>query len=144
MAWLWQSFFVGWGLLFTIVLIVSPFIVQNITWSLLDAIDMESIKQNNFDATNLRLSGTDKKGEPFLILSELALQKFSEPNVIHFVEPIAYITNEQDGEKIERRISARTGKFLQDLNRIILTTEVLVESSDGTTARANQMEIDLE
>lgn len=140
---LWRTFFAGWGLLFTLILIVSPFVVRNMTWSILDAVDFESVRQNNMSLSNLKLFGTDKNGEPFSVFTHAAFQRFSEPDIIHFETPVANIVRIQNGKKIRDKITADKGRFLKNRQRIVLSNNVLVESDDGTTARANQMEIDL-
>jgi LPS export ABC transporter protein LptC len=140
---LWQSFFAGWGLFLTIILLASPFIFQNMTLVILDAIDMASIEQNNLSVKNLKLNGINKNGDPFSIRAQNALQKFNEPNATYFTNPIANLVRMKDGAKIHDKITAKTGKFLNDQQKIILSKNVKVDSSDGTTASANEMEIDL-
>ncbi|MDR1071581.1 MAG: LPS export ABC transporter periplasmic protein LptC [Rickettsiales bacterium] len=139
----WQSFFAGWGLLFTIILIISPFVFKNMTWAILDAVDMESIRRNNLSMTNLKINGIDKNGDPFSMNVRTALQKFAEPDVIYFTEPTAEITRNAKSGKIRDDIAARSGRFLKDRRKIVLTDNVVVKSSDGTSATANEMEIEL-
>jgi hypothetical protein len=143
MSRLWQSFFAGWGLFFTMVLIASPFVFRNITWSLLDAVDTESLKQNNLSVTNVKLSGVAKDGEPFSVSAKSAFQRFSEPDVIRFTEPIADVARNSGGKKIRDKISAANGRMLKNEHKIVLSGDVLVESSDGSSVRTRELEIDL-
>ena len=138
---LWQSFFAGWGLLFTMILIVSPFVFKNITWAILEAVDMDSIQANNLSMTNLKIRGTNKKGEPFSVAAVAAVQKFAEPGVIYFTRPVADMQRVKNRQIIKDNISAETGKFVGD--KIILTGGVKILSSDGTSAKTSEMEIDL-
>jgi LPS export ABC transporter protein LptC len=140
---LWRSFFTGWGLFFTIILIASPFVFRNITWAVLDAVDMDSIQANNLSITNLNLNGTDKNGDSFSISAESALQRFSEPDVIRFIRPAASVARLKDGIKIRDNITADTGRFYKNSQKIILSGNVRVDSSDKTSAATNEMEIDL-
>jgi hypothetical protein len=140
----WQSFFAGWGLLFTIILIASPFVFQNMTWAILDTVDMDSIQRNNLSMTNLKINGFDKRGEPFSVNVRSALQKFAEPDVIYFTEPSASTARDKEGRKVRDDITARAGRFLKNKQKIVLTGSVLIKSSDGTSASANEMEIELQ
>ena len=140
---LWQSFFAGWGLLLTIVLIASPFVVQNIAWSVLDAIDVDSLRQNNLNVNNLILNGVDKNGEPFEVSAASAVQKYSDRDTIYFTSPVADVARIMNGRIIRDNITADSGRFLKDQHKIILTGNVRVKSDDGSTASAKEMEIDL-
>jgi hypothetical protein len=140
---LWQSFFTGWGLFFTITLLSSPFIFKNITWAILDAIDISGIEQNNLSVTNLKLNGTDKNGDPFSIRATNALQKFSEPNATYLTNPVANTVRIKNGVKIRDKITAKRGKFLNDRQVMILSDNVRIKSSDGTSASANEIRINL-
>ena len=140
---MWRFFFAGWGLFFTLILAVSPFVFRNMAWSILDAVDIEALRQNNMSIANLKMNGTDKNGEPFAITTRAAFQKFSQPNIIYFEAPVAQVVRAQNGKKIKDKISAQMGKLLKNERRVVLSDDVRVESSDGTTARANEMEIDL-
>ena len=138
---LWQSFFAGWGLFFAIVLAASPFIFKNISWTIIDSVDFEGIQTNNLSMTNLVIRGIDKNGAPFSVAAKSALQKFAEPGVIYFTNLKAATERITAGKKIKDDITARTGRFLKD--KIVLAGDVFVRSSDGRTASANEMEIDL-
>ena len=138
---IWQSFFAGWGLFFTITLIASPFVFKNITWAILNSINMDSIQANNLFMTNLTIRGRNNKDEPFSVSAAQALQKFAEPGIIHFTKPVATTVRRKGAEEIQDRITAETGLFKSD--RIILTGNVVIKSSDGSTAKTNEMEIGL-
>lgn len=140
---LWRSFFTGWGLFFTIILAASPFVFRNITWAVLDAVDMDSIHADNLSMKNLRLAGANKAGDPFLVIARSAAQRFSEPDVIYFERPDADMVRLKNGQKIRDKITAARGRFLKGEHKIILVGNVRVKSSDGTSANANEMEIDL-
>jgi hypothetical protein len=140
---IWQFFFTGWGLFCTIILLMSPFIFKNITWTILDSINMSSIEQNNLSITNLMLSGVNKDGDPFAIKASTALQKFDEPDATYFENPVATVVRVKNGAKVRDEITALRGKFLNDQQKIILSRNVRIKSSDGTTTTANEMEIDL-
>jgi LPS export ABC transporter protein LptC len=140
---LWQSFFAGWGLIFTITLAVSTLVFQNISWTILDIIDVGSIKQNNMTMTNLKINGTDKNGEPFSISSEKAFQKFSEQNIIYFESPAAEIVRVKGDQKIHDKITAKKGKLDNLKHRVTLNDSVKVRSSDGSSIETTEMEIDL-
>ena len=139
---LWQSFFAGWGLFFTIALAASPFVFKHISWTILEAVDFDGIQANNLSMTNLVIHGVDKKGAPFSIASKEALQKFAEPGVVYFARPNADTERVANGKKIKDHITANRGKLTKD--RIVLDGDVSVRSSDGSSARANEMEIELQ
>ena len=140
---LWRSFFTGWGLFFTIVLVASPFVFKNITWAILDAVDMDTIRQNNLSVTNLSLAGTNKDGDPFSISARSAIQRFSDPDAIHFDRVVANVVRVRNKQKIRDKITADTGRFHKNARKVVLDGNVRVNSSDGTSASANEMEIDL-
>jgi len=141
---LWQSFFAGWGLFFMIGLLISPFVFQNITWSILGGINLDSVQENNLSMQNLEIRGVNSNGEPFFISSTRAAQRFDEPEVIYFTRPRAIIQRQapNDSGIIRDDITAHLGRYYSD--KIILTGDVLVKSSDGSVIRANEMQIDLE
>jgi len=141
---IWQSLFTGWGLFFTIALLASPFVFQNMTWVILDAINLDSIQQNNMSMTNPKIFGTDKRGNPFSIRAAKAQQRFDDQDTFYFTEPFAEVVRIQKDKKITDKISARQGKFLIGPQKIILSGGVSVKSSDGSGGQANEMEINLQ
>ncbi|MDR1826090.1 MAG: LPS export ABC transporter periplasmic protein LptC [Rickettsiales bacterium] len=141
-AW-WRFFFAGWGLLFTLILVASPFVFKNMAWSILDIVDIDSIRQNNLSVTNFKMNGTDRNGNPFSLFTRAAFQRFSEPDVLYFEAPNANIVRPKNGKPVQENISAQMGKFFKKTNKIILSDDVRVKSGDGTSARANEMEIEL-
>jgi len=139
---LWQSFFAGWGLFFMIGLLISPFVFQNITWSILGGLNLDTVQENNLSMRNLEIRGVNAEGEPFFIAAREAAQKFAEPEVIQFTKPHAILQRQQGAEIITDNITSDTGRYYSD--KIILIGNVLVESSDGSVVRAREMQIDLE
>jgi hypothetical protein len=141
---LWQTFFAGWGLLFTLILVASPFVFRNMAWSILETIDLDSMKKNNMAIQNLNMKGTDRNGRPFSLTTRSAFQRFSEPNVLYFEAPVVNTARVKNGGAVVRdNISAQMGKFYKDKSLVVLSDDVRVISSDGTSARANEMEIEL-
>ncbi|MDR1027077.1 MAG: LPS export ABC transporter periplasmic protein LptC [Rickettsiales bacterium] len=140
---LWRYFFGGWGLFFLTMLAAAPFVVRNIQWTILDQIDEISIRENTLNVKGLKIGGRNKDGELFSIAATSAVQKYSEDDIIYFFNPDADIPQTKNGKKIRSRITATYGKYFKESEKIILTENVRVKSSDGSTASGNAMEIDL-
>ena len=138
---MWQALFAGWGLIFTIILGASPFVFKNMTWTILEAVDIDSVRANNLSMQNLAINGIDRAGSPFSVRAKEALQKFAEPGVLYFTRPVAVIERVANGKKIKDNIIADSGRWVKD--RVVLDGNVLIKSSDGSSVVANEMVIDL-
>ena len=140
---LWRYFFGGWGLFFLLILAAAPFVVRNIQWTIIDQIDRTSIRENTLNVKGLVINGRNRDGDLFSVAAKSAVQKYSEEDVIYFFQPTADIPQTKNGRKIRSVITASYGKFIKSAEKIILTENVRVKSSDGSTASGNAMEIDL-
>ena len=89
--------------------------------------------------TNLAIRGTDNNDDPFFLAAYTAVQRFDEPDVIQFVRPHAILQRRNGNQIITDNITSDTGRYYAD--RIILTGNVLIESSDNSTVRTREMEI---
>ena len=140
---LWQSFFASWGLMLTTILIASSLIVKNVTWTLLDAVNIDSFQEKNMNMKNLNVKGTDQNGEPFSMGAKNAFQKFSDQDIIYFDAPTANIVNMKNGKKVNSKITANSGKLDNAKHKVTLNGNVRIKSSDGSTVNTQELEIKL-
>lgn len=90
--------------------------------------ELENEPQLSAGALQPRFSGTSDEAEPFVLASRFARPLPDNPN-LYEMEQITGEIDRTDGSKVQ--FDAEAGTFLQTSQRLILTGEVNVVSSDG-------------
>ena len=135
---LWQFLFTGWGLVMLASLVAGALFTKQLLWTPISAINMLDIATNQFKMQNASFAGTDKNGEPFTIMAKTGLQKYAEPDIIYLFNVNGTTVRITDGQKTKSSIQANNAKYERANKRIVLTGNVIINSSNGDKIKTSE------
>lgn len=140
---LWRSFFMGWGLIFVMILATAPLLYRTLLWTDLGWEDLSNIKFDQFRITDGDFAGLDNDGNPFRVRAAKIWQTFENPDKILLETIDADIVQVQDGKNVNTDVVADRGEFSKATGLLVLTENVRIDSAAGDRVQTNKMTIQL-
>lgn len=138
-----RGFFMGWGLVFVMILAAAPLIYRNLLWANLDIISLDNVHFDQFRITNGDFSGLDSANNPFRLRAEKIRQTFEESETIMLETVRANVIQMKEGKPVRMDIRSKMGEYSKADGILVLTDDVKVDSEDGDKIRTKKMTIQL-
>jgi hypothetical protein len=138
-----RGFFMGWGLVFVMILAAAPFIYKNLLWANLDIINPGNVHFDQFRITNGDFAGLDSRNNPFRLHAAKIWQTFENPDTIMMESVRANVVQEKDGKPVHMDIKSNAGEYSKSTGILVLIDDVSVDSEDGDKVRTKKMTIQL-
>ena len=124
-------------------LVAGALFTKQLLWTPISAINMTDVISNQFKMNNATFSGVDKDGAPFHLNARTARQEYDAPDIVYLDGITGNITQIQDGKKLKRNVSAKSGRYSRSEQKIYLFGDVRVDSSDGNKILTKELVLKL-
>ncbi|MCL2629626.1 MAG: LPS export ABC transporter periplasmic protein LptC [Alphaproteobacteria bacterium] len=138
-----RSVFMGWGLVFVMIMAVAPLIYRSLLWANLEVIDLSGIQFDQFRIRNGDFAGLDSRNNPFSMKAAKIWQTYDEPDIIRLQTVRANVIQNKDDKDVAMDITSDDGEYTKSTGLLVLTGNVKVDSDDGDKVRTKRMTIQL-